>query len=77
MYTLGYPVLFVMARFLKDLLYSDYSSRFHSFYLLLGYVEFCVTGQERLVDVEGFVRKTQTERLVNFLRRSLFGRRFC
>jgi glycosyltransferase involved in cell wall biosynthesis len=75
MYTLGYPAVFVMARFLKDLLYGDYSSRFHSFYLLLGYVEFSVTGQKRLVDVVEFVRKTQTDRLVNFLRRSLLGRR--
>jgi glycosyltransferase involved in cell wall biosynthesis len=75
MYTLGYPTVFVVARFLKDLLYGDYSSRFHSFYLLLGYVEFSVTGQKRLVDVVEFVRKTQTERLVNFLRRFLFGGR--
>jgi glycosyltransferase involved in cell wall biosynthesis len=74
MYTLGYPALYVLARFLKDFVYSDYSSRFHCFYLLLGYVEFHLTGQKRLVDVEGFVKKTQTERLVNFLRRFLLGR---
>jgi glycosyltransferase involved in cell wall biosynthesis len=76
MYTLGYPALFVIARFLKDFFFSEYSSRFHSFYLLLGYVEFYVTGQKRLVDVVGFVRKTQTERLVNFLRRFPFDGRF-
>jgi len=76
MYTLGYPAVFVMARFLKDFLYGDYSSRFHSFYLLLGYVEFSVTGQKRLDDVVEFVRKTQINRLVNFLRRSLLGRRY-
>jgi len=76
MYALGYPAVFVMARFLKGLLYGDYSSRFHSFYLLLGYVEFSLTGQKRLGDVVEFVRKTQTGRLVSFLRRSLFGRKF-
>jgi len=76
MYTLGYPALFVIARFLKDFFFSEYSSRFHSFYLLLGYAEFYVTGQKRLVDVVGFVRKTQTERLVNFLRRFPFDERF-
>lgn len=69
MYTLGYPALFVIARFLKDSLYSDYSSRFHSLYLILGYVEFWITGQKQLDDVKSFVGSAQKARLVSFIRR--------
>lgn len=71
MYTLGYPPLFVLARFAKDFLLKAYSSRFHSFYLLLGYVEFCLLRQKQLDDVKQFVKQTQNDRLLNFLRRNL------
>ena len=73
MYTLGYPALFVIARFLKDLLYSEYSSRFHSLYLILGYVEFCITRQRQLSDVKSFVGSVQKARLVGFIRRQYHG----
>ncbi len=73
MYALGYPSLFVVARFVKDFLLNDYGGRFRSFYLLLGYVEFCLTRQKQLVDVKELVKQTQIERLVKFLKRNLSG----
>jgi glycosyltransferase involved in cell wall biosynthesis len=71
MYALGYPTLFVVARFVKGFLLNDYGGRFRSFYLLLGYAEFFLTRQKQLVDVKEFVKQTQTERLVKFLKRYL------
>lgn len=73
MYVLGYPTLFVVMRSVKDFLLNGYGRRSHSFYLLLGYAEFCLTRQKQLVDVKKFVRQTQNERLVKFLKRYLTG----
>jgi len=63
-YVLGYLRLFVLGRISRELLQGN---PMKALYLLIGYVEYSITGKPQLTDVHDTVKLVQRERMRHLL----------
>jgi glycosyltransferase involved in cell wall biosynthesis len=72
MYELGYPFLFVLGRFAKNVLFEPH--KLQQFHMLRGYLQYKITGRPRL-DIADFVGRYQKQRVREFVTRLLRAKR--
>jgi hypothetical protein len=71
MYELGYPLLIVLGRFVKNVLFEPH--KLQQFHMLRGYLHYRISGRPRL-DIADFVGKYQKQRVRGFFARLLRAR---